>query len=202
MVLHAPQTLRALVRSDEMWLVVLAAFIGCGSGLMVSLMTYIAQLMHQFLFRLSPGQRLSGMVEIDPIRAVAVPTLGGIAVGLLGLAVVRLWPRQVVDPIEANALHGGRMSVNDSLIVVAQTVLSNGVGAAVGLEAGYTQIGSALASRFGTMFRVRRNDLRLLVGCGAAGAIAGARRCTDGAEPARPRISSWLALQSTRQRSG
>jgi CIC family chloride channel protein len=57
---------------------------------------------------------------------------------------------------------------------VLQTILSNGVGASVGLEAGYTQIGSALASRFGRMFRVRRNDLRLLVGCGAAAAIAGA----------------------------
>ena len=66
------------------------------------------------------------------------------------------------------------MSLNDSLIVVVQTILSNGVGASVGLEAGYTQIGSALASRFGRMFRVRRNDLRLLVGCGAAAAIAGA----------------------------
>ncbi len=174
MVLHAPHTLRALVRSDELWLVVLAAFVGFGSGLMVSVMTYVSQLMHQFLFDLNSGQRLSGMVEIDPIRAVLVPTLGGLAVGLFGLAVVRLWSRQAVDPIEANALHGGRMSLNDSLIVVTQTVLSNGVGASVGLEAGYTQIGSALASRFGRMFRVRRNDLRLLVGCGAAGAIAGA----------------------------
>src|SRR6185437_11789889 len=43
-----------------------------------------------------------------------------------------------------------------------------------GLEAGYTQIGSAVASRLGRSFRVRRNDLRVLVGCGAAGAIAGA----------------------------
>ena len=66
------------------------------------------------------------------------------------------------------------MSLNDSLIVVVQTLLSNGVGASVGLEAGYTQIGSALASRLGRSFRVRRNDLRLLVGCGAAGAIAAA----------------------------
>ena len=95
-------------------------------------------------------------------------------IGLIGLAVVRYHPRRAVDPIEANALYGGRMSLNDSLIVVLQTILSNGVGASVGLEAGYTQIGSALASRFGRMFRVRRNDLRLLVGCGAAAAIAGA----------------------------
>ena len=28
-VLHAPQTLRALVRADEIWLVVLSAFVGC-----------------------------------------------------------------------------------------------------------------------------------------------------------------------------
>ena len=66
------------------------------------------------------------------------------------------------------------MSLNDSLIVVLQTIISNGVGASIGLEAGYTQIGSAVASRLGRSFRVRRNDLRLLVGCGAAGAIAGA----------------------------
>ncbi len=173
-VLHAPQTLRALVRADEIWLVVLSAFVGCGAGIAVWLMTETTQLIHQVLFLISANERLSAMVELDPIRTVVVPTLGGLLIGLIGLAVVRYHPRRAVDPIEANALYGGRMSLNDSLIVVLQTILSNGVGASVGLEAGYTQIGSALASRFGRMFRVRRNDLRLLVGCGAAAAIAGA----------------------------
>src|SRR6202012_4905987 len=82
--------------------------------------------------------------------------------------ILRYRPRRAVDPIEANALYGGRMSLNDNLVVVAQNIIFNGVGASIGLEAGYTQIGSAMASRFGRMFRVRRNDLRLLVGCGAA----------------------------------
>ncbi len=98
-----------------------------------------------------------------------MPAVGGLVLGLPGWALARWWPRRTVDPIEANALYGGRMSLSDSLVVVAQTVWSNGVGASVGLEAGYTQIGSALASRLGPAFRVRRNDLRLLVGCGAAG---------------------------------
>jgi chloride channel protein, CIC family len=173
-VLHAPQTLRALVRADEIWLVVLSAFVGCGAGIAVWLMTETTQLIHELLFRISAGERLSAMVELDPIRTMAVPTLGGLVLGLIGLVIVRYHPRRAVDPIEANALYGGRMSLNDSLIVVGQTILSNGVGASVGLEAGYTQIGSAMASRFGRMFRVRRNDLRLLVGCGAAAAIAGA----------------------------
>ena len=79
--LHAPQTLRALVRTDEIWLVVLAAFVGCGAGIAVWLMTETTQLIHELLFRIGAGERLSAMVELDPIRTVAVPTLGGLLLG-------------------------------------------------------------------------------------------------------------------------
>ena len=174
MLLHMPHLLRALVRTDELWLVVLAAFVGLSAGLCVTAMSWIAQQMHQALFALGPHQRLSGQVDIDPARLLAGLILGGLAVGLVAAAIARWWPNRAVDPIEANALYGGTMSLKDSLVVVGQTILSNGVGASVGLEAGYTQMGSALASRLGRMFRLRRNDLRLLVGCGAAGAIAAA----------------------------
>jgi len=173
-VLHAPQVLRALVRADEIWLVVLAAFIGCATGISVWLMNATTQLVHQVLFHITAAQRLSAMPVLDPVRTVVVPALGGLVLGLVTLGLTRLRPRRTVDPIEANALFGGRMSLSGSLIVVLQTIMSNGVGASVGLEAGYTQMGSALASRWGHAFRVRRNDLRLLVGCGAAAAIAGA----------------------------
>ncbi len=173
-VVHAPQTLRALVRADEIWLVAVAAAVGALAGLMVSLMTFTTFGIHRLLFDLPDGERLSGSVHVDPLRCVVVPAVGGLVLGAFGLVIARYWPRRAVDPIEANALYGGRMSIPDSLIVVLQTILSNGVGASVGLEAGYTQIGSALASRIGRSFRVRRNDLRVLVGCGAAGAIAAA----------------------------
>ena len=173
-VMHAPQVLRALVRADEIWLVVLAAFVGCATGVMVWMMTSATQLIHEALFFIGRTDRLSAMASLDPIRTVLVPTIGGLVLGLVTLGITRWHPRRTVDPIEANALFGGRMSLGGSLIVVVQTIMSNGVGASVGLEAGYTQIGSAIASRWGHAFRVRRNDLRLLVGCGAAAAIAGA----------------------------
>jgi CIC family chloride channel protein len=173
-VMHAPQVLRALVRADEIWLVVLAAFVGCATGIMVWSMTAATQLVHETLFGIAHTERLSAMTWLDPVRTIVVPTVGGLVLGVVTMGITRLRPRRAVDPIEANALYGGRMSVNGSLIVVLQTIMSNGVGASVGLEAGYTQIGSALASRWGHAFRVRRNDLRLLVGCGAAAAIAGA----------------------------
>ena len=173
-VMHAPQVLRALVRADEIWLVVLAAIIGCATGIMDWLMNETTQFIHQALFLIGHGERLSAMAALNPWRTVLVPSIGGLALGLVTLGITRLRPRRTVDPIEANALFGGRMSLNGSLIVVLQTIISNGVGASVGLEAGYTQIGSAIASRWGHAFRVRRSDLRLLVGCGAAAAIAGA----------------------------
>ena len=171
---HAPQVLRAMVRADEVWLLVLAALIGVASGLAVQLIAATAQLMHQVLFGIGPDQRLSAMSHLNLFATVAVPAIGGLVLGLGSLLIARLYTRRSVDPIEANALFGGRMSLTGSLVVVAQTIVSNGVGASIGLEAAYSQIGAAMASRVGHAFRVRRGDLRLLVGCGAAAAIAGA----------------------------
>ncbi len=71
-------------------------------------------------------------------------------------------------------MYGGRVSLLDSLIVAGQTAWSNGVGASVGMEAGYAQFGAGVASWLGRSFRVRRSDLRVLVGCGTAAAIGGA----------------------------
>ncbi len=170
-VLHTPHVLRALVRADEIWLVVLAAFVGACTGVIVHLMTAAAQFLHLLLFGIDIDQHLSATAQVAPLRALLVPPLGGLAFGLFSLGIARLWPRRAVDPIEANALYGGRMSLNDSIIVMLQTIFSNGVGASVGLEAGYTQMGAAVASRMGREFRLRRSELRLIVGCGAAAAI-------------------------------
>jgi CIC family chloride channel protein len=173
-VAHAPQVLRALVRADEIWLLVVAAGIGVAAGIAVWLINEAAQLFHQTLFGISSTQRLSAMDKLSPVATVLVPCFGGLALGLITLGIGRLYTRRAVDPIEANALFGGRMSLTGSLVVVLQTIISNGVGASIGLEAAYTQIGSAMASKVGHAFRVRRNDMRLLVGCGAAAAISGA----------------------------
>ncbi len=173
-VLHAPQHLRALVRADDVWLGVLSAIVGVGAGLGVLVINVITAVMHTHLFALPPGQGLSQSPSVSPIRAFAVPVLGGAVLGVSMWALSFLRPRNLVDPVEANALYGGRVSLNDSLIVAGQTAWSNGVGASVGLEAGYAQFGAGIASRLGRSFRLRRSDLRVLVGAGAAAAIAGA----------------------------
>ena len=162
---------RGVIRGSEVWLVLLGALIGVAAGLSVALIGTLSSEMHDVLFGLS-GERLSGVAVLH--KGYASPIIGGLLLGVSSW----LWSRRrktiPVDPIEANALHGGRMSMRDSLWVTIQTLVSNGFGASVGLEAGYAQIGGGLASKLGVLLRLRRNDLRVLVGCGAGAAIGAA----------------------------
>jgi len=169
-----PRRLRALVRARESSLIALATLVGAIAGLVVAAMGYSVDLLHMIFFHLQPGERLSARLSLDPVLAISVPLIGGLLFGASSEVIRRWRPEREIDPIEANALHGGRMSLLGSMIVAAQTVWSSGVGAAVGLEAGYTQAASGIASRIGNAFRLRRGDLRILVGCGAAAGIAGA----------------------------
>jgi CIC family chloride channel protein len=163
----------ARLRDSELFLLVLALGAGAAAGGGVVLIDWLLALLRRLAFGIPPDGHLSD-IDLGPARVLMMPVLGGLLVGLVS-ALLRRWrPRKVVDAIEANALFGGRMSVGDSLGLVAVTLLSGGFGASVGLEAAYTQLGAALASRLGRSVELRRDDLRTLVGCGAAGAIAAA----------------------------
>jgi chloride channel protein, CIC family len=161
------------LRDSDLFLLVLALGAGGAAGIGVILIDLLLAGLRWFAFGIPEDGHLSD-IDVGPARVLLMPVLGGLLVGLAA-ALLRRWrQREVVDAIEANALFGGRMSVGDSLGLVGVTLLSGGFGASVGLEAAYTQLGAALASRLGRWLGLRRDDVRTLVGCGAAGAIAAA----------------------------
>ena len=163
----------ARLRDSDLFLLVLALAAGVAAGIGVVLIDLLLALLRWLAFGISEHGHLSD-IDLGWSRVLAMPVLGGLLVGLASMLLRRWRPREVVDAIEANALFGGRMSVGDSVGLVLQTLLSGGFGASVGLEAAYTQLGAALASRLGRSMDLRRDDVRTLVGCGAAGAIAAA----------------------------
>ena len=120
--LEAPRRLRAFVRAHETSLVVLAVLVGTISGLVVAAMSTAVEALHVALFNLEWGDRLSSQFRIEPWRALLVPSLGGLLLGLAFLGLSRWRPAREIDPIEANALHGGQMSFRGSVIVALQTV--------------------------------------------------------------------------------
>ena len=163
--------IRSSLRASEIGLIFLSLVIGASAGLFTVALSRSAALLH---FLLYGHASLSRLERLDSPWLAAVPLLGGLLLGAGSHLAARWRPRRPVDPIEANALLGGRMSVADSLIIGLQTLVSNGFGASVGLEAGYTQLGSGWASRLGRGINLRRADLRMMVGAGAAGAIGAA----------------------------
>ncbi|MBV1701223.1 MAG: chloride channel protein [Hyphomicrobiales bacterium] len=170
--MRAPDRVRAFVRSDEIGILITALIIGVLSGTTVAMVSAFTQKVHEVLFNLAPGQRLSALTVRPNLLVFLAPAVGGILLGVFAYFTRPWTKRPLIDPIEANALFGGRLALSDSLVVLGQNIISNGFGASIGLEAGYTQIAAGLASRIGVSLQVRRSDLRLLLGCGAAAAIA------------------------------
>ena len=170
-----PVALRNFVRSRETGLVAVAIVIGLLSGLLVATISHLSEIAHSLLFDIPFDARLSATGVISWQRTLLIPTLGGAVLAAIGvIAAGRLKGQQLADAIEANALYGGRVSFRGSILISVQTLLSNGFGGSVGLEAGYTQICSMFGSHIGQRLAARRSDMRLLVACGAAGAISAA----------------------------
>ena len=165
---------RARLRASEFGMTALAITVGVLAGLCVAVMTSAVNAAHVRIYDIPFDVRLSAAERVAPLTAFGAPMLGGLLLGAIDVWLARTKAPSAVDPVEANALRGGRMSLQQSLLVATQTVISNGCGASVGLEAGYAQIGAGVASYLGVRSRLRRQDLRMLVGCGAGGAIAAA----------------------------
>lgn len=163
---------RLFARGNAVGFMVLAVAVGALAGMVVSAISLASQALHSLLYGVAFGAGLSGSDLARDWRLLATPVAGGLLTTLF--LHLRRRKGSIVDPIEANALYGGRMSLTDSIWVSLQNLASNGFGLSAGLEAAYTQVSSGIASKLGLKLKLRREDMRVLVGCGAAGAIAAA----------------------------
>ncbi|HDC92658.1 MAG TPA: chloride channel protein, partial [Candidatus Acetothermia bacterium] len=110
--------------------------------------------------------------ELGP-WAVVIPALGGLLVGLI----TRFFAPEtkghgVPEVMAAVATQGGRIRPRVALAKVLASGICIGTGGAAGREGPIVQIGSALGSTVGQYLRLPPGELKVLVGCGAAGGIA------------------------------
>jgi len=168
---HGIAAVRRLFRSSEAALVGLSIVLGIGGGILTFILNRTAHGLQSLIYGLS-GTSLSAAPSVRPLSLLALP-VGGLLLGIGSRAAARRW-RTPVDVVEANALHGGVIPLRDTILVCVQTLLSNGVGASVGLEAAYAQAGGGLSSVVGQWLRLRRADMRILLGAGAGAALGAA----------------------------
>jgi len=164
-------SIRRIFRTSEMALIVLAIGVGLAAGIFTLLLHRSAHGLQNILYGLT-DESLSAASNLSPLSLLALPA-GGALLGFGTREAMRRW-RSPVDVVEANALHGGVIPLRDSVLVCLQTIISNGAGASVGLEAAYGQAGGGFASVIGGWLRLRRADMRIIVGAGAGAAIGAA----------------------------
>lgn len=164
---------RRILRNDQLILALLSLLVGLTVAWLVLLFREGILFFHGEFFD-AEGERLYDYVQQLPWwRILAVPTLGGLAVGLLvryGMPEGR--PQGVADVIESSALHGGHMSMSVGLRAAFINMLSIGVGASVGREGPAVHIGAALGAGIAKRLHLTRALSRTLLGCGVAAAVA------------------------------
>ena len=164
---------RRFLQNDQLVLAILSLVVGLAVAWMVVLLREGIAFFHGQFFG-AEGERLYEYVAVLPWwQVLLVPTVGGLAVGLLirfGMPDAR--PQGVADVIEASALRGGHMSMMVGLRAAFINALSIGVGASVGREGPAVHFGAALAASIAKRLHLTRTLSRTLLGCGVAAAVA------------------------------
>lgn len=152
----------------------LAGVVGVLGGLVNLVFFHAIEAVRLFFLR-QPGDPVEVAEMMAGWERVLIPTVGGLAAGLVLHWGLRLVGRQgSTNMLEVVVAGDGRLPLRSGLVNAASSLMSIGTGASIGREGGITQVTATLASKLGQLARWPPYRLRLLVGCGAASGIAAA----------------------------
>lgn len=180
--LRLPEALRPrlydVLRGTPTGLVALAITTGAGAGLGAVAFRYLI-LWFTVLFSghedySAVGHAANPLVpSLGMWFVILAPIVGGLIYGpLIDRFAREARGHGVPEVMLAVAERGGRIRPAVAVIKSLASALCIGSGGSVGREGPIVQIGSALGSTLGQLFRVPESRLRLLVACGAAGGIS------------------------------
>jgi CIC family chloride channel protein len=165
---------RTSISHKTMQLIFLAAVVGVISAFIAIGFRYLLFFFQNLFFY----QEVSG-AEVSPINhdlglwVIIVPAIGGIIVGLITKFVAgEAKGHGVPEVMESMSLHGGKMRPRIVFFKALASAVSIGSGGAVGREGPIIQVGSGMGSTIGQILNLDRDQVKTLVGCGAAGGIA------------------------------
>ena len=166
------------LRDSRAGLFVIALVVGVGSGLGAVAFRYLIY----FFTWLATGQTQFGQAGyvgsahlpwLGLAFFVFIPVIGGLVYGPLIYRYAReARGHGVPEVMAAVAENGGRIRWQVSIVKALASAVCIGTGGSVGREGPIVQIGSALASSLGQLVKMPGYRMRILVACGAGGAIA------------------------------
>ena len=127
----------------------------------------------QWLFTGHTGSLVGISRSLETWQRVLIPTLGGVAAGLILHFGRRLASTdKPTDYMEALVVADGAIPVRPSLVKSASSLVTIASGGSIGREGSMVQLAAVAASWLGRRMGVSGPSLRLLTGCGAAAGLA------------------------------
>jgi len=160
---------RSFHTADATFLMIYSVVVGLGSGLGAVGFRWLLGALKDLFF--GQGERLLGFM--GSAYVILIPALGGLIIGPIINRFARETKGHGVPEVmlAVAAFHG----IIRPRIVIVKTLVSAiciGSGGSVGREGPIVQIGSALGSSIGQLFKLTEEKTKVLLACGAAGGIA------------------------------
>ncbi len=159
--------------SETTVLILLASAVGLGTGFGALIFSTLVDHATEFFFSYSHSI-LGGFRPFGwNIWIILIPALGGALVG----PIVYKFSREtkghgVPEVMSAVALKSGIIRPRVAAAKAIASAICLGSGGSAGREGPIVQIGSAIGSTIGQVFKMSGNRVKILVGCGAAGGIS------------------------------
>ncbi|MBP5516480.1 MAG: chloride channel protein [Bacteroidales bacterium] len=154
---------------DRTFLLLLSVMVGVLAGLAAVLLKTLVHATNRWLLGFNIPTFVGGNMLILVYPAVGI---------LLTILFVRYIVKNNIGHGLPSVLfslsrRGGVLPARNMYSSLVASTLTVAFGGSVGLEAPIASTGSAIGSNIGRFFRLNTHDVKLLLGCGAAGAIAG-----------------------------
>jgi CIC family chloride channel protein len=155
--------------SESAFLLLFSFVVGLGAGFGAIIFRWLISTFKTIFFE--KGHNL--LQFMGPYYVILIPAIGGLIVGPL----IYLFAREakghgVPEVMLAVATLGGRIRPRVAVIKSLASSICIGSGGSVGREGPIVQIGSALGSSLGQLFKLSEEKVKILVACGAASGIA------------------------------
>ncbi len=155
--------------SETAFLLLFSVAVGVGSGFGAIAFRWLINNFKTLFF----GQGQNILNFLGPYYVILIPAIGGLIFG----PIIYFFAREtkghgVPEVMLAVSLHGGRIRPRVAAVKALASSICIGSGGSVGREGPIVQIGSALGSSLGQLFKLSEEKVKILVAGGAAGGIA------------------------------
>ena len=152
---------------EKHFILVLSFLVGIGTAIAAIVLKWMIHSIQHFLTENFSTTEVNYLYLLYPVIGIA---LAGLFVRFVVKDDIGHGVTKILYAISSRKSRIKRHNTWSSIVASSITI---GFGGSVGAEAPIVLTGSAIGSNLGSLFKMEHRTLMLLVGCGAAGAVAG-----------------------------